>query len=101
MGFGVGCGSCCSQNELYYAEGGDLLLLDRGVLDYLGFKLTGEVYIQSSVVLGVWRLSWVGEDILQVGCRNHPPCLRKRLFTKLVQALLGVVGVSDPVSAYL
>ena len=66
-----------------------------------GFKLTGETSIHSGVDLGVWRLSWVGEAIQEVGRRNFPPCLRNRLLPKLIQALLGAVGMSDPVSVYL
>ena len=42
---------------------------------------------------GVWETSQ------EVGCRNHPPCLRNRLLPKLVHSTLGVLGVMDTVPA--
>ena len=60
-----------------------------------GFKLTGETSIHSGVDLGVWRLSWVGEAIQEVGRRNFPPCLRNRLLPKPVHLAPGLMSVSD------
>ena len=80
------------------SEGGGIFLFDRRVLDAVGFKLTFETYVKSGVGLGVWRISWVGEAIQEVGCHNIPPCLRNQLFPKSVQASLGVVGMLKPVS---
>ena len=100
MSFGVEGGGCCSHDGLDFAKGGGLFLFDRRVLDNIGIKLTGGAYGQSSVRLGVWIFSRVGEDIHEVGHRNHPPLLRNPLFPKLFQALLGVVHMKYPVSGY-
>ena len=59
------------------AEWDGLFLFDWRVLKALGFKIPGETSVQSSVGLGVGRLSWVREAIQEVGHRNFPPCLRK------------------------
>ena len=48
---------------MYNAKGGGLLLLDRRVLNVVGFNLTGEASVQSGVGLFVGRISWVGEAI--------------------------------------
>ena len=78
-----------------------LFLFDWRSLKAVSFKLSGETSPQSGVGMGVGRLSWVREAIQEVGHHNFPPCLRNRLFPKLVHSTLGVLGVSDPVSIYL
>ena len=83
------------------AEWDGLFSFDPRVLKAVGFKLLGEMSVQSGVGLGVGGFSWVGEAIQEVGCRNCPQCLKNRLFSKSVHASLGVVGMSDPVSIYL
>ena len=90
MGFGVEGGGCYGHNGADNANGVRLFLFDRRVLDNIGIKLTGGAYGQSSMRLGVWIFSRVGEDIHEVGHRNHPPLLRNPLFPKLFQALLGL-----------
>ena len=51
--------------------------------------------------LGIYGLSRVGEAIQEVVLRNHPQRLRNQLFPKLVQVLLEVDGIPDPVPVYL
>ena len=51
-------------------------MFDRRILDVIVFNLTGDTSVQSSVGLGVWRLSWVRKIIQEVECRNCRPCLR-------------------------
>ena len=77
-------------------EGDGFFLSDRRVLNPVGFMLPGEPHVQSSVGLGVGGLPGVWEAIQEVGCRNHPPCLRNRLLPKSVHLVLVVLGVSDP-----
>ena len=89
-GFSVGGGVRRGHDGFENAKEGGLFLFDRRVLDAVGFKLLGETSVQSGVGLGVWRLSWVGEAIQEVGFHNFPPYLRKRLFPKLIKALFGV-----------
>ena len=72
------------------AEWDGLFSFDRRVLQAIVFKLPGETSVQSGVGLGVRRLSWVEEAIQEVGRRNCPPCLRKKLFPKSVHSGLGV-----------
>ena len=100
-GFRVGGGGCCSHDGVDNAKGGSLFLFYQRILDAVGFKLTGEASLRSSVRLGAWRISRVGEAIREVGCLNLPPRLRNRLFPKLVQASLRLLGILDPVSIYL
>ena len=54
-------------------RGGGLLLFDRRVIDSVVFKLTGEAFIHSGVVLGVYNCSRVRETIKEVGCQPPPP----------------------------
>ena len=75
-GFGVGGGGCCNHNGLENADGDDLFLFEQRVLDVVGFKLTGEASVQSSVGLGVCSLFRVREAVQKVGRRNRPPFLR-------------------------
>ena len=79
-------------------EGDGLLSLDWRVLDVVGFKMTDEESIQSGEDLVVWGVSGVWEAIQEVGFRNFPLRLINQIFPKSVQALLGVVGMSDSVS---
>ena len=44
-------------------RGTALVLIDRWVLDAIGFKLPGKAPIQSGVGLGVWRISSFGKSI--------------------------------------
>ena len=81
------------------AEGDGFLHSDRRFVNPVGFKLPGELYVQSVVGLGVGGLPGVWETSQEVGCRNHPPCLRNRLLPKLVHSALGVLGVMDTVPA--
>ena len=83
------------------AKWGTLFLFDQRVLEVVGFKLPAKKSVQSSVGLGVRRLSWVWEAIQEVGHCNCSRCLRNRLFPKSVYSALGVLGVSDPESIYL
>ena len=48
--------------------------------------------------LGVSRFFGVGQTIQEVGRCNCPPCLRNRLFPKLVHPALGVLGVPNSVA---
>ena len=100
-GFGVEGGGCHGHDGLENSERDGLFLFDRRFLDVVGFKLMSEASVQSSVGLVVWRLSRVREAIQEVGFRNRPPWLIDQIFPKSVQALLGVVVMSDPVSEYL
>ena len=75
------------------SEGGGLFSFDCRFINVLGFKLTGETSVHSGVVLGVWRISWVGGSIQEVSCRNLPPCLINWIFLKLFQTPLVVVGM--------
>ena len=100
-GFGV-VGDCrCGHNGVDNAKGGGIFSFERRVLNAVGFNMTGEATAQSSVSLGVWRLSCFREAIQEVDRRNCPPFLRNRLFPKSVQVSLGVLGMSEPVSVYL
>ena len=60
-----------------------------------------ETSVQSGAGLVFCMIFGVRETIQEMGRRNNPPCPIKQLFTKLVQASLGVVGMLDPVSVYL
>ena len=71
-------------------------LSNQRVLDPVGFKLPGEPHVQSFVGLGVGGLPGIWEASQEVGRRNRPPWLRKRLLPKSVHLVLGVLGVSDP-----
>ena len=53
--------------------------------------MTGKALFQDGVSLRFKGVSEVEKAI------NFPPCLRNRLFPKLVHSALGVLGVSDPV----
>ena len=75
--FGVGGGGCHGHNGLDDAKGEDLLLLDRGVLDTVGFTMIDKAPVQSRVRLGVCKISCVKNAIQDVGHYNHLPCLRK------------------------
>ena len=97
-GFGIGGEGCCGDDGLGDAEWDGLFSFYRRVLQAVGFELPGETSVQSGVGLGVKKLSWVREAIQEVGRRNCPPCLRKRIFPKLVHSVLGVLGMSNPVS---
>ena len=99
--FGVGGDGRCGHYGVDNVEGGSVFLFYRRELHGVGFKLAGEVSVQSSVCLGVWRLSGVWEANEEVGRCNLSTRLRNRPFSNSVQALIGVVGVSDPVSVYL
>ena len=101
LGFGVGVGGHCSHDGVDNANGGGLFSFDVRVLDTAGFKLTGEVSVQSGVGLSTWRIFRVRKAIQDMGCNNCPTRMRNRLFPKLVQSSIGVVGMSDPVSVYL
>ena len=100
-GFGIGGEGYCGNDGVDDAEWDGLFLFDWRVLQAVGFDIPGETSVQSGVGLIVGRLSWFGEAIQEVGCRNFPPCLRNRLFPKSVHSALGVLGMSDPVSIYL
>ena len=95
---GIGGGGYRGHIVFDNVKGGILLLLGRRVLDTVGYKLMGDMSIQTGVGLSVWSIYWVREVILKLGRRNCTPCLRNQLFTKLVQSLLGVVCGPDPVS---
>ena len=99
--FGVGGGGRHGHNGLNDAKGGSLLSFDRKVFYTVGFKLMVEASTHSGVGLGFWRISCVGKSIQEVGCQNRFSRLRNRLFPRLVQALLGAVGVRHLVSVYL
>ena len=99
--FGVRGGGCRSHDKLDDSEGGVLLSIDRRVLNAVGFKLTGEVSVQSGVGLFTGEGSWVREAIQEVVHCNRLPRLRNRLFPKSAQTSFGVVIMSDPVSIYL
>ena len=45
--FGGGCG--CGHNGVEYTKGDGIILLDRWVLDAIGFKLMGDAPVQYSV----------------------------------------------------
>ena len=62
-GFGVGGGGRHVQDRLDNAEGDTILLLERRVLDAVGFKRMCETSVYSGVGLGIWWLSRVGEAI--------------------------------------
>ena len=79
------------------AEEDEFLSSDQRILDPVGFKLPGEMHVQSAVGLGVCWLSGLWEAIQEVGRRNRPPCLRYQLLPKLVHSALGVLGVSETV----
>ena len=96
--FGVGGEGCYGNDGVDDAEWDSLFSFDQRVLQAVDFELPGETSVQSGVSLGVGRLSWVGEAIQEVGCRNCPPCLRNRLFPRSVHSAIGVLGMSDPVS---
>ena len=83
------------------AEWDGLFLFDQRALQVVRFELPGEAPVQSGVGLGVGRLPWVVEAIQEVGPRNCPPCLGKRLFPKSIHLALGVLGLSDSVSMYI
>ena len=99
--FGIGGEGCCGDDGVDDAEWDGLFSFDRRVLQAVVFEPPVETSIQSSVGLGVERLSWVGETIQEVGCHNWPLCLRNLLFPKSVHSALGVLGMSEPVSIYL
>ena len=61
----------------------------------------GEAHVESSVGLSVWGISCVGEAIQEVIRRNLLIFLGKQLFPKLVQALIGIVSMSESVSEHL
>ena len=67
-GFGFGGGGFRNHNGLDDSKGGGFLSLDKWFLDAIGFKLTAEAPVQSGVGLGVWRISWFGEAIQDLGC---------------------------------
>ena len=100
-GFGFGGGGHRGHNGSDNTKEDNLLSFERRVLNAVGFKLMGEASVQSSVGLGVWRISRVREAIRKVGRRNCSPRLRNRLFPKSDKALLVVVGMLKPVSMYL
>ena len=72
-------------------------MIDGGIFDPVSFELTGEAPVHADASLGLGGISGFREAIQEVGCCNPPPYLRNLLFHKLVQALLGVMGVSEPV----
>ena len=57
------------------AEWDGLFLFDRRVLKTVGLKLPGKSSVQSSVGLGVRKISLVGEAIQEVGRCNISSCL--------------------------
>ena len=86
---------------MYDAKWDDLFKFDQRVLKVVDSQLPGKTSVQSSVGMGVGRLSWVEEFISEVGQHNCPPCLINQIFPKSVHLALGVLGVLDPVSIYL
>ena len=60
MGFIFGGDGHRGHNGLDIADGDGLFLFEWRVLNAVGFKLTGETSVQSSVGLGIWRISRVG-----------------------------------------
>ena len=100
-GFGIGGEGCCGGDGVDNADWDGLFSFDQRFLQAVDFELPGETSVQSSVGLGVGRLSWVGETILEVGRCNCPPCLRNGCFPNSVHLALGVLVILDPVSIYL
>ena len=72
--------------------------LDRWFLDSIGLKFPGEAPIQAGLGLDAQTFYGIKEAIQKMGCCNCLSCLRKRLFLKLVQALLYAVGMLEYVS---
>ena len=82
-------------------KGGGIIYLYRWGIDAVVFRLIGEAHVQSSVGLSVWGVSWVGEAIQELVCRNLLLCLGNQLFPKLVHIFLGIVSISYSVSVHL
>ena len=82
-------------------KGGGIIYLDRWGIDAVVFKLIHEAHVQSSVGLIVWGVSWVGESIQELVCRNLLLCLGNQPFLKLIQIFLGIVSMSYSVSVHL
>ena len=76
VGFWVGGRDSLSHDGLDDANGGGILTLDGGILNTIGFELTGKEHVQAGVSLGVEGLYGVGEAIQEVGHCNRAPCLR-------------------------
>ena len=68
----VGIDGLCGHNGVDNAKGGGLFSFEQRIFDAVGFKLTGEVSVQSGVGLGVWKIYGANEAIQEVGCRNRP-----------------------------
>ena len=72
---------------------GRLLFIDGGFLYDVGFKLLDKSSVHDSVRLGFWGFYGIGEDIQEVGHCNRTPWMRNKIFLKLLQELIGVVGM--------
>ena len=80
VGSGVRGGSCRGDDGLHNSQGDGLFLSDERVFEPIGLELLREALVEPSVCLGVGRFYGVGQTIQEVGCCNHPPCLRNRFF---------------------
>ena len=80
-------------NSVYDAEWDSFILIDCGLITAVGNDFLGKAAFQAGVWLVGGVFYWVGESIHEVGRYNLPPFLIKLIFPKLVQNLLGVVGM--------
>ena len=101
MGLGVVCVDYCGQNGVNYSQRDSFSPLGWGIYDTVGFELSGEALVETSVSLWVRGGSGIGQAIQEVGHCNIPPCLINLLFPKSVHMVLGVPGVMDPVAGDL
>ena len=82
-------------------QGDGLFSSDGGIFEPVGLELLREALIEPGVCLGVGRFSGVEQTIQEVGRCNRPPCLRNRLFTKVVHPMLGLLVVPNLVAVEL
>lgn len=78
-----------------YTKGDKILSLDMGFLIAICLEFSVKAYLQAGVDLGIRIFSMTREDIQEVGCQNHIPFPRNRLFPKPVQVPLGVVVMTE------
>ena len=101
MGSGVRGGSCRSNNGVHDYQGDGLSSFDRWIFKPVGLEFPRKALVEPGVCLRVVRFSGFGNTIHEVGCCNHPPCLRNIFFTKSAHPALGVLGVTNRVTADL